>query len=131
MDREDKKVFAEKVFDAGSSAWSGQVHGGVIFAALECTCQWTFYAKKGIVGPTERFTIDFPSRVRIGEPTKLIGTVTGEDTQFVSVRAELIQTNEVRANMNQDIRIVHSREEFMRLRPTVRFDSVMERNLQI
>jgi len=128
---EDDKIFAEKIFDTGYSAWSGQVHGGVIFAALECTCQWTFYTRKGIVGPTERFTINFPSRAFVGEPSKLVGRVTREDSQVVSVRADLIQAREVRATMDQDIRVVHSREEFMKLRPAVRIDSVMERNLQI
>src|SRR5208283_4867909 len=99
--------------------------------ALECTCQWTFYAAKGQVGPTERFVIDFPSRVLVGEPSKLVGTVTIEHPQIVSVRAELIQAGLVRANMEQDIRVVYSREEFMKLRPAVKLDSVMERNLPI
>ena len=128
---DDKKIFAEKIFDSRYSAWPGQVHGGVVFVALECTCQWTFYAAKGQVGPTERFVIDFPSRVLVGEPSKLVGTVTIEHPQIVSVRAELIQAGLVRANMEQDIRVVYSREEFMKLRPAVKLDSVMERNLPI
>jgi acyl-coenzyme A thioesterase PaaI-like protein len=128
---DDNKIIAEKTFDERYSAWTGQVHGGIVFAALECTCQWTFYATKGRVGPTESFGISFPSRVLVGEPTKLIGTAMRETPETVSIKAELVQSGQVRAIMDQDIRVVHSREEFARLRPAVKLDPVMERNLPI
>jgi acyl-coenzyme A thioesterase PaaI-like protein len=127
----DKTVSAEKTFDKRFSAWPGQVHGGIVFAALECTCQWAFYSVKGQVGPTERFAINFPSRVLIDEPAKLIGSALKENDEIVCVRAELIQQEQVRAWMEQDIRIVYSREEFMRLRPAVNVDSIMARNLPV
>jgi acyl-coenzyme A thioesterase PaaI-like protein len=128
-DRGDIK--AEKVFDERYSAWPGQLHGGVAFAALECACQWTFFTLKGHSGPTARFSIDFPSRVLLHEPVAIVGRVVREQADdVVGVRAEMIQSGVVRAWMEQDITVVHSAEEFMRLRPAVKMDEVMKRNLK-
>ena len=99
-----------------------------MFAALECTCQWTFHTYKGQVGPTERFQIEFVSRVLTGEKTRLVGRVVSEKSDIVSVSAQIFQSEQMRAFMNQDIRVVKSIEEFRRLRPAVKFDSVMEKN---
>jgi acyl-coenzyme A thioesterase PaaI-like protein len=124
-------IKAEKVFDERYSAWPGQLHGGIAFAALECTCQWTFYTHKGHSGPTARFSVDFPSRVLLHEPVTMVGRVVKEQTHnVVSVRAEMIQSRVVRVWMEQDIIVISSAEEFSGLRPAVRMDDVMKRNLE-
>lgn len=128
--KEGKGIKAEKAFDERYSAWPGQLHGGVAFAALECTCQWTFYTLVGHSGPTERFSMDFPSRVLLHEPVTILGRVVREQANdIVGVRAELIQSGVLRVWMDQDIRVVHSAEEFVRHRPAVKMDEVMKRNL--
>jgi acyl-coenzyme A thioesterase PaaI-like protein len=127
----ENSIFANIVFDSSYSAWPGQVHGGVIFAALECTCQWTFHTFKRQVGPTEQFKIEFVGRILIGEKSHLLGRVIKEEGDTVSVRAEIFQKGELCAFMDQDIRVVKSREEFQRLRPAVKFDEVMQRNFPV
>jgi hypothetical protein len=128
---DDMSIFADVVFDTDYSSWPGQVYGGIVFGALECTCQWTFYNFKGQVGPTERFQIEFLSRVLTNEKSRLVGRIVKEDSDIVSVKAEIFQEEQLRAFMNQEMRIVRSREEFRKLRPAVKFDSVMEKNLPI
>jgi acyl-coenzyme A thioesterase PaaI-like protein len=124
-------VTAETTLDDRFSAWPGQVHGGVAFAALECTCQWTFYTLKHRSGPTMKFKVDFPSRIRVGEPIKLVGSVLKKTAKTVSVRAELVQGSVLRAFMEQDIRVVKDLAEFRKLRPSVKIDRVMKRNLSL
>jgi len=127
--RDGTRVVAETTLGKEYSAWPGQAHGGVAFAALECTCQWTFYTHVGQVGPTERFSMDFKSRILVGKPLRLVGRVKRETPRIVSVRAELIQGRTVRAFMEQDIRVVKDRKEFARLRPSVEITDVMAKNL--
>jgi hypothetical protein len=85
----------------------------------------------GHSGPTERFSVDFPSRVLLHEPATLVGRVVRERANdIVGIRAEPIQSGETRVWMEQDIRVVHPAEEFARLRPPVKIDEVMKRNLE-
>ena len=121
-------VVADTVFDAKYSAWPEQVHEGVAFTALECTCQWTFYNSKKRIGPTMAFTVHFLGRVQVNQPAKLTGRVVKQTPSMVYVHAELIQGGELRAFMDQDIRVVRDLTEFKRLRPNVKIDDVMKRN---
>ena len=126
---DDGEVVAETTLGDQFSSWPGQAHGGVVFGALECTCQWTFYSVKHRSGPTMKFAVGFPSRIKVGEPLKLVGRVVKQTTKVVSVRAELLQAGVLRAFMEQDIRVVRDLAEFKKLRPSVKIDAVMKKNL--
>ena len=127
---EGKLVFTQTVFADNHSARPGQVHAGVIFAALECTCSWTFYAFKRLATLTERYlAIDFVSKVAVRTPVRLEGRIMRETPEPVTVRAELLQGGVVRAFMEQEVRVVKSKEEFRKLRPAAEITRVLEEML--
>jgi len=128
--KDSSRVIARTTFDERRSAWPGQVHGGVVFTALECTCQWTFQTLKHRSGPTEKWKMEFVDRVEVGEPVTLVGRVTKVSPGMVRVRADILQRMKARAFMVQDIRVVRDLKEFRKLRPAVEIDRVMMRNFE-
>jgi len=124
------EVVAETTFGDSFSAWPGQVHGGIVFAALECTCQWTYYTLKHRSGPTEKWRMEFVGRVAVGASAKLVGKVVKKSPHMVSVHAELRQGGTLRAYMDQDLLVVKSLAEFKKLRPAVEINKVMKRNFE-
>jgi len=127
--REGERVVCDAAFDKWFSNWPGRVTAHVVAQALDCLSEWTFYTHTGQVGPTERVITQSDRPVAVGRPVQLLGTVTQRTPEFLTVRAELLQDGELRAELESVIRVVKNLEEFHQLRPQVDLTPEMKRLL--
>jgi len=127
--REGDQLVCDTTFDKWFSNWPGYVTDHVVAQALDCVSEWTCYDRTGQVGPLVRVITQSSRPVVVDEPVHLVGYSTQRSPGLLTVRAELHQRGELRAELESELRIVKSLEEFHRLEPEVELTPLMRRQL--
>lgn len=91
----DGPCFTDTAFEANYSAWPGHVHGGVGFASFRIYMPVDVPCIQGSSRPAERFRIEFVKRISIDEKTHLVGRVTNQGAEIVSVKAVIFRHDEL------------------------------------
>ena len=127
--REGDRLVCDTTFEKWFSNWPGYVTDHVVAQALDCMSEWTCYDQTGQVGPLVRVITQSSHAVVVGEPIHLVGYATHRSPELLTVRAELHQRGGLRAELESELRIVKSLEEFHRLEPDVELTPLMRRQL--
>ena len=127
--REGDRIVCDTTFDKWFSNWPGCVTDHVVAQALDCVSEWTCYDRTGQVGPLERVITKSIQIVAVDAPVHPVGYVTRRSPELLTVRAELHQGNELKAELETELRMVKSLEEFRRLEPHVDLNSLMKHQL--
>jgi len=127
--REGDRLVCDTTFDKWFSNWPGYVTDHVVAQALDCVSEWTCYDRTGQVAPLERVITKSIQIVVVGEAVHIVGYVTRRSPELVTVRAEVHQRGELRAELESELRLVKSLEEFHRLEPGVELTPLMRRQL--